>query len=221
MVINAIGWLVLDFVTASGNTILLEFPNATEIQQFQHHSLSCHALKDLGYEVQHALLASGNLLCLWKVVTQMWQSIPLVTKGCSDYVLVHLHLPAVAGITQFAPHHALTEQTVARLDLLTKCKQPADAHAVVMLIHFCYGCASGVILTAILRFLKLTDVIPPDFLCPICMSEKTVALSRGSIQPLLFLPLGTRLLMDFGFYKLTLIRSFTCFLVIVELRSTT
>jgi hypothetical protein len=219
--INAMGWLVLDFVTDKGIKIPLEFPNATEITQFQRRSISCHALKDLGYEVQHALLASGNLLRVRKVGTQLWHSIPLVTHGRSDYVKVNLHLPAVAGVTTFDPHNALTDQTVARLDLINKYKSKSDEYALVMLIHLRYGCASGTILQAILKFLKLPVVIPPDFLCPICMSEKTVSLSRGRIQPLLFLPLGARLQMDFGFYKIPSIRGFTCFLVIVESRSTT
>jgi hypothetical protein len=46
--INAMGWLVLDMVTDKGVTLPFEFPKATEIQQFQRRSLSCHALKDLG-----------------------------------------------------------------------------------------------------------------------------------------------------------------------------
>jgi hypothetical protein len=32
--INAMGWLVLDFVTDQGIEVPLEFPNATEMQQF-------------------------------------------------------------------------------------------------------------------------------------------------------------------------------------------
>jgi hypothetical protein len=60
--INAIGWLVLDFITDKGTTLHIEFPQATEIQQFKRRSLSCHVLQDLGYKVQHALLASGNHL---------------------------------------------------------------------------------------------------------------------------------------------------------------
>jgi hypothetical protein len=69
--INAMGCLVLDFVSDNGHMIPLEFPHATEIQQFQQRSLSCHALKDLGYEVQHAFLTTENLLCLRKVGTTL------------------------------------------------------------------------------------------------------------------------------------------------------
>jgi hypothetical protein len=220
-IINAMGWLVLDFITDQGLTIPMEFPNATEIRQFQRRSLSCHALKDMGYEVQHSLLASGNLLRIRKLGTQEWHSIPLVTHGRSDYVKVNLHLPAVAGITTFAPHRALTEQSVARLDLLNKYKNTTDAYVIVMLVHLRYGCIRGSALVDILKHLQIAVVIPKDFLCPVCMSEKTVSLSRGRIQPLLFLPLGARLQMDFGFYKIPSIRGFTCFLVIVESRSTT
>jgi hypothetical protein len=144
----------------------------------------------------------------------------LITHGRSDYVKVKLHLPAVAGLTAFTPTDALTEQTGARLDLLTKLQGPTDVYALVMLIHFRYGCARGVILTGILKFLNIKVVVPKDFLCPICMSESTVSLSRGSIRPILFLPLGARVQMDFGFYKIPSIRGFTCFLVIVEARST-
>jgi hypothetical protein len=51
------------------------------------------------------------------------------------------------------------------------------------------------------------------------MSEKTVSLSRGNLQVLTFLPIGARIQMDFGFYKIPSIRGFTCFLVIVESRT--
>jgi hypothetical protein len=54
--INGMGCLVMDFLMDKGMAIPLEFPQATEIQQFQQQSLSCRALQDLGYEVQHALL---------------------------------------------------------------------------------------------------------------------------------------------------------------------
>jgi hypothetical protein len=94
--INAFGLLVLDFITDKGTTLLIEFPQATKIQQFKRCSLWCHALQDLGYKVQHALLASGNHLKICKVVGQdMWYSVPLVTHGCSDYVKVCLHQPAI------------------------------------------------------------------------------------------------------------------------------
>jgi hypothetical protein len=217
--INAMGWLVLDLVTDKGVNLPFEFPKATEIQQFQRRSLSCHALKDLGYEVQHALLASGNLLRVRQIGTTTWHAIPLVTHGRSDYVKVNLHLPAVEGISTFQPTRALTAQSVARLDMVNKYKSTTDAYALVMLIHLRYGCASGTVLAALLKTLKINVAIPDDFLCPICMSEKTVSLSRGRIQPLLFLPLGARLQMDFGFYKIPSIRGFTCFLVVVESRS--
>jgi aromatic ring-opening dioxygenase LigB subunit len=54
MTINTMGCLVLDFISDKGHMIPLEFLQATEIQQFQCQLLSCHALKGLGYEVQHA-----------------------------------------------------------------------------------------------------------------------------------------------------------------------
>jgi hypothetical protein len=82
------GWLVLDFITDQGISIPVEFSNAMEIRQFQCRSLSCHALKDTGYEVQHTLLASGNLLHLRKIGSQDWHLIPPITHGRSDYVKV-------------------------------------------------------------------------------------------------------------------------------------
>jgi hypothetical protein len=39
-----------------------------------------------------------------------------------------------------------------------------------------------VILQGILKFLGIAMVVPHDFDCPICMSEKTVSLSQGHIQ---------------------------------------
>jgi hypothetical protein len=104
--INVMGCLVLDFISDKGHHIPLEFPQATEIQQFQRRSLSCHALKDLGYEVQHAFLLTGNLLRLRKIGTKEWHAIPLVTYGRSDYVKVKLHLPSVEGLTTFTPTSA-------------------------------------------------------------------------------------------------------------------
>jgi hypothetical protein len=73
---------------------------------------------------------------------------------------------------------------------------------------------------ALLASGNLLGLTPHDFLCPICKSEKTVSLTCGTIQPILFLPLGARLQMDFGFYKTASICGFTCFLVIIEARST-
>jgi hypothetical protein len=213
--INAMGWLVMDFHTDQGTAIPLEFPQATEIQQFQRRSLSCHALQDLGYEVQHALLATGNLLKLRKTGTTHWHHVPLVTHGRSDYVKVTLHLPSVAGVTTFDKDKALTEQTVARIDLLTKLK----GHSIIFLIHLRYGCAPKTLFQAILKFLNIDLPVPKDFVCPLCMSEKTVSLSRGNLQVLTFLPIGARIQMDFGFYKIPSIRGFTCFLVIVESRT--
>jgi hypothetical protein len=75
------GWLVLNFITDQGLSLPMEFPNATEIRQFQRRSLSCHALKDMGYDMQHALLKSGNILRVRKMGSQTWHSIPLVTYG--------------------------------------------------------------------------------------------------------------------------------------------
>jgi hypothetical protein len=143
--INAMGWLVLDFVTDKGVTIPFELPNATDIQQFQQHSLSCHALKDLGFDVQHALLASGNLLRLGKISSDNWHAIPLVTHGRSNYVKVNLHLPAVAGIMPFSPHQALTEQTVACLDLINKFSGHSDVYACtpqILLRKWCHPCCN-------------------------------------------------------------------------------
>jgi hypothetical protein len=182
-IINAmLGWLVLDFITNQGLALPMEFPNATEIRQFQQRSLSCRALKDMGYDIQHALLASGNILCLCKIGSQQWHLIPLVNHhGRLDYVRVNLHLTAVAGITTFDLQRALTKQSVARLDLLHKYKSTTEAHALVMLVHLQYGCVSGTSLVALLKYFKIVVDIPVDFLCPICMSEKTVSLSRGRI----------------------------------------
>jgi hypothetical protein len=200
--INAMGCLVLNFVSNNGHVIPLEFLQATEIQQVQQRSLSCHALKDLGYEVQHAFLTTGNLLRLRKVGTTTWHSIPLVTHRWSDYVKVQLHLPAIEGVTKFTSNTALTTQTMARIDLLNKFQSLTGANAIIMLVHLRYGCARGVILQGILNSLSIKTKVLKDFQCPICMAEGTaVTLSRGSISPLLFLPLGARVQMDFWFLQ--------------------
>jgi hypothetical protein len=108
----------LDFITGKGQPIPLEFPQANEIRQFQRRSLSCHALKDLGYEVQDAFLTNGNVLCLCKVgSTTDWNAIPLVTHEQSDYGKVNLHLPVVAGIMPFIGEQALRDG-VEKMEML-------------------------------------------------------------------------------------------------------
>jgi hypothetical protein len=154
------------------------------------------------------------VLKIRKVGQHQWHSVPLVTNGRSDYVKVRLHQPAVAGVSSF-DCAALTEQTVSRIDLA----KTMTGLSMFSLIHLRYGCPGRRVMEAILVFLKLSVKYPPEFFCPICMSEKTVSLSRGCTRRVLLLPIGARLQMDFGFYKVDSIRGFNCFLVIVEART--
>jgi hypothetical protein len=126
-----------------------------------------------------------------------------------------MHVPAITGVMCFASNKALTTHSVARVDLL---KQLQD-HSVLLLLHLRYGCAPRLVLQAILKEHKIDMQVKDDFHCPICMSEKQVSLPKGRGQILMFLPIGARIQMDFGFYKLPSIRGFTCFLVIVEART--
>jgi hypothetical protein len=61
--------------------------------------------------------------------------------------------------------------------------------------------------------------IPPKWSCSICMSEKTKSLPHNPSVCTLLLPIGARLQMDFGFYKIPSIRGFTCFLAVVEAKA--
>jgi hypothetical protein len=60
---------------------------------------------------------------------------------------------------------------------------------------------------------------PPDFYCPLCLQEKTTALPRKPTKLITLLSIGARFQMDLGFYKVESIRGFSCFLMIVESRT--
>ena len=58
--INALGTLILDLVTSDGLTIPIEAHQTPEIQEFHRRSMSVHALQELGYDVEHSLISTGN-----------------------------------------------------------------------------------------------------------------------------------------------------------------
>jgi hypothetical protein len=140
----------------------------------------------------------------------------LTTVGKADFIKVRLHRPAIEGITDFTgPYQALTAQSVARIDLVTKFK----GIPLLNLIHLRHGCPGRKITEQLVRRVDPSFQLPPEWSCSVCMSEKTKSLpSHPSICTTL-LPLGARLQMDFGFYKIPSIRGFTSFLAVVEAKT--
>jgi hypothetical protein len=104
----------------------------------------------------------------------------------------------------------MTHQTVPRLDL-DKTFSGASLYAME---HFRYGCPEAKAQA------KMTGKTPPqDFHCPLCMQDKTTALPRQASTLTTLLPIGARLQLDLGFYKVATIRGFKCFLMCVESRT--
>jgi hypothetical protein len=67
---------------------------------------------------------------------------------------------------------------------------------------------------------RMTGKPPPeDFHCPLCRQENTISLSKALTTMTALLPIGARLQLDLGFYKVAFIRGFKCFLMCVELRT--
>jgi hypothetical protein len=214
--IDANGTLALAFITTRKTMIPVELVQAVQITRFQRRSLRIHALKDLGFEARHAMYQDGNILELRRFYSTIWSRVPLITHGKSDYVRARLHRPSVAGLSSFSAGTALTAQSVARIVLA----QQLSGHAKLILLHLhYYGCPGRTIMKELLQNANLDPTIPSDFHCPICMSEKTISLPRGATQSTLLLPIGSRLQIDFGFYKLPSLRGFCCLLLVVEART--
>jgi hypothetical protein len=104
---------------------------------------------------------------------------------------------AIEGVSSFACHQVFTAQTVLRIDLA----KTLTGLSMFYLVHLQYGCPGKQVMLALIALLHPGLKYPPEFFCPICMSKKTVSLSRGIICPLLLIPIGAQLQMDFGFYK--------------------
>ena len=107
--------------------------------------------------------------------------------------------------------------TVARLDLAKNFHPDSLYH----LLHLRYGCPSKRQMEIILKGEKTRGVpanvtIPEFFRCPICDKEKMNSLLKHGISDRTFLPIGVRFSGDFGFFRTTSVRGFTCFLLILE-----
>jgi hypothetical protein len=214
--INALGTLLLDFITTTGEVIAIEASQTPEIRSFQRRSMSAHALQELGYDVEHCLLSTGNVLRLRHVSASTWHTVSLTTVGKADFVKVRLHRPNVANhLVPPIGHCALTSQSVSRIDLVTK----FQGTQLLNLVHLRHGCPSKRITEQLVRRIDPSFQLPPEWYCCVCMSEKTKSLPRNPTVGTLFLPIGARLQMDFGFYNIPSIRGFTCFLAVVEAKT--
>jgi hypothetical protein len=194
-----------------------EIPDHATIPSFKRRSMSLHALKDVGFDVTHSLLEKGNFLTIRRAGSdQRFQSIPLITHGRSDYVRVKIYKPSTDTLTDkrtlATPLNRLgmTHQSVARLNLA----KTLTGLSLYALEHYRYGCPGKK------AQFQMTGKHPPDdFHCPLCMQEKTKSLpSQVSIFNTL-LPIGARIQLDFGFYKIDSIRGFRSFLMCIESRT--
>jgi hypothetical protein len=116
-----------------------------------------------------------NVLELPHFDSTTWSHVPLISHAKSDYVHVRLHRPSVAGQSSFSAVTALTEQSVARIDLTHQ----LSGHAKLILLHLRYSCPGRTIMQQLLKNADVDPTIPEDFHCPVCMSKKTISLPRG------------------------------------------
>jgi hypothetical protein len=87
----------------------------------------------------------------------------------------------------------MTHQTVACLDLT----KTFSGDLLYALEHFRYGCPGAKAQA------KVTGKLPPtSWNCPLCMGEKRMALPKRPTTVTTLLPIGARLQMDLGFYKI-------------------
>jgi hypothetical protein len=62
--------------------------------------MNLHALKDIGFDVTHSLLLTGNFLTIHRADSaERFQSVPLITHGRSDYVRVKLYKPTTGALS--------------------------------------------------------------------------------------------------------------------------
>jgi hypothetical protein len=77
-VVEALGYLIGDFETSSSKMIPFEIPDHATIPSFKRRSMSLHALKDIGFDVTHSLLSTGNFLTIHRADSaERFQSVPL------------------------------------------------------------------------------------------------------------------------------------------------
>jgi hypothetical protein len=156
-----------------------------------------HALKDIGFDATHSLLSTGNFLTIRRADSaERFQSVPLITHGRSDYVRVKIYKPTTGPPSSEKVKNqdscGMTHQTVARLDLA----KTFSGTSLYALEHFRYGCPGVKAQT------RMMGKPPPaDFHCPLCMQEKTISLAKTSTTMTTLLPIGARLQLDLGFYK--------------------
>jgi hypothetical protein len=155
--INALGTWMVDLVgSVNGKDLPLAIRGTTQIMDFQRHSLSLHALKELGYNCAHVLTQNGNFL---KITMEDIEYIfPLLTINGGDYVEIRIHRPLPASVAAY---------TVACLDL-AKNIHPESLYS---LLHLRYGCPGPKAMELIMkgertRGERANVAIPELFRCP-------------------------------------------------------
>jgi hypothetical protein len=123
--IDALGtWMVNLVVSVDGKDRPLPLEGTTQITDFQHCSLSLHALKELGFNCAHVLMQNGNFLKI--TMEDIEYVFPLLSINGGDYVEMRIHCPPPVYVAAY---------TVARLDL-TKNFHPESLYS---LLHLRYG----------------------------------------------------------------------------------
>ena len=202
--VGYIGTLLPCFISAD-RTLELEMslPNTVELPHYRRRSLSIHALKRLGYEVDHRLRRHGNLLWL-KLPNGKEYSFKLLTFDDADYLIVRLHKPALTI-------------TTSAINLVNTMKPEGLYH----LIHLRMGCPGRRAMELLLNGKSVIGLppnvpIPTNFSCPICLKEKQPSLPKNHTKESPFKVVGQLLHMDFCFYGKQSCCGFKCFLVVTE-----
>jgi hypothetical protein len=199
-----LGTLVVVFISAD-RTFQIDFtlPHTVEMPHYRRRSLSCHALKRLGYEADHRLRSSENTLWV-RMPHGKEHTFKLLTIDEADYLIVKICRPI--GVC-----------STSAIEIAKNMQSKSLYH----LIHLRLGCPGQRAMELLLNGRSVlglpVDVpIPDTFTCPICLREKQPSLAQGQTHDPPLKVLGEVLHMDFGFYKIRSCRGFSCFLVTTE-----
>jgi hypothetical protein len=216
-VVESLGYLICDFETSQSTMVPFEIPDHATIPSSKRRSMSLHALKYVVFDVIHSLLEKGNFLTIRRAGSyQRFQSIPLITHGRSDYVRVKRFKTSSDTLTDTRDlatplsRLGMTHQSIACINLA----KTLTGSSLYALEHYRYGCPGEKA-----QFQMTDKHSPTDFHCPLCMQEKTKSLPSQKSTFTTLLPIGARIQIHFGFYRIDSIRGFRSFLMCIESRT--
>ena len=125
---NVLGTLVVSFISAD-RTVQVDFtlPHTVEMPTYRRRSLSCHALKRLGYETDHRLRSAGNVLWI-RMPNGKEHIFKLLTIDEADYLIVKVF-------------HPMVERSISAIDIA----KTMQAQSLYHLIHLRLGCPGDVL----------------------------------------------------------------------------